>query len=156
MKNILLFLIVTILISCGSKKSETSKTENKSDENFKTEIILNSDDTMRFDQNILLVQAGKKITLTLNHNGKFDKSVMGHNFVLLNDGVDISAFAQKAASARDSEYIPEGNDVIANTKMLGGGESDTISFIAPEKGFYTFICSFPGHWGLMKGKLVVK
>ena len=111
---------------------------------------------MKFDQNILLVQAGKKITLTLNHTGKFDKSVMGHNFVLLKDGVDVSAFAQKASSARNSEYIPEGNEVIVHTKMLGGGESDTISFIAPESGFYTYICSFPGHWGLMKGKLIVK
>ena len=140
----------------SSDKSENSKTEKNSEDSFKTEIILNSDDTMKFDQNILLVQAGKKITLTLNHTGKFDKSVMGHNFVLLKDGVDVSAFAQKASSARNSEYIPEGDEVIAYTKMLGGGESDTISFIAPESGFYTYICSFPGHWGLMKGKLIVK
>jgi azurin len=111
---------------------------------------------MKFDQNMLLVQAGKEITITLNHNGKLNKSIMGHNFVLLKEGVDVSSFAQKAVSARKTEYIPEGDDVIAYTKLLGGGESDTISFIAPKKGFYTFICSFPGHWGLMKGKLVVK
>jgi len=162
MKNYLFTcLIVALLISCAeskssSKKSENTKTEKRSEENFETEIVLNSDDTMRFDKNMLLVESGKKITLTLNHNGKLDKLVMGHNFVLLKEGVDISSFAQRAASARDSEYIPEGNEVIVHTKMLGGGESDTISFMAPNKGFYTFICSFPGHWGLMKGKLIVK
>mgnify|MGYP005726919881 FL=1 len=81
---------------------------------------------------------------------------MGHNFVLLKDGVNVSEFAERAAAARDSEYIPEGDEVLAYTKLIGGGESDTITFKAPMKGNYTFICSFPGHWGLMKGKLIVK
>lgn len=119
-------------------------------------IILNSDDLMRFDKNMLLVQSGQKITLTLNHIGKMDKLIMGHNFVLLKKDVDVMAFAEKAVLAKKNEYIPEGDEVIVYTKLLGGGESDTITFDAPEKGYYTFLCTFPGHWGLMKGKLVVK
>lgn len=119
-------------------------------------IILNSDDLMRFDKNILLVQSGQKITLTLNHIGKMDKLIMGHNFVLLKKDVDVMAFAEKAVLAKNNEYIPEGDEVIVYTKLLGGGESDTITFDAPEKGYYTYLCTFPGHWGLMKGKLVVK
>ena len=119
-------------------------------------IILNSDDLMRFDKNMLLVQSGQKITLTLNHTGKMDKLIMGHNFVLLKKDVDVMAFAEKAVLAKNNEYIPEGDEVIVYTKLLGGGESDTITFDAPEKGYYTFLCTFPGHWGLMKGKLVVK
>tara|TARA_X000001036_G_scaffold430570_1_gene463453 strand:- start:2000 stop:2407 length:408 start_codon:yes stop_codon:yes gene_type:complete len=119
-------------------------------------IILNSNDLMRFDKNMLLVQSGQKITLTLNHIGKMDKLIMGHNFVLLKKDVDVMAFAEKAVLAKKNEYIPEGDEVIVYTKLLGGGESDTITFDAPEKGYYTFLCTFPGHWGLMKGKLVVK
>ena len=119
-------------------------------------IILNSDDLMRFDKNMLLVQSGQKITLTLNHTGKMDKLIMGHNFVLLKKDVDVAAFAEKAVLAKNNEYIPEGDEIIVYTKLLGGGESDTITFDAPEKGYYTFLCTFPGHWGLMKGKLVVK
>ena len=119
-------------------------------------FILNSDDLMRFDKNMLLVQSGQKITLTLNHIGKMDKLIMGHNFVLLKKDVDVMAFAEKAVLAKNNEYIPEGDEVIVYTKLLGGGESDTITFDAPEKGYYTFLCTFPGHWGLMKGKLVVK
>ena len=119
-------------------------------------IILNSNDLMRFDKNMLLVQSGQKITLTLNHIGKMDKLIMGHNFVLLKKDVDVMAFAEKAVLAKNNEYIPEGDEIIVYTKLLGGGESDTITFDAPEKGYYTFLCTFPGHWGLMKGKLVVK
>jgi len=41
------------------------------------------------------------------------------------------------------------------TRMLGGGESDTITFDAPEPGTYIFICSFPGHYQLMMGEFIV-
>ena len=39
--------------------------------------------------------------------------------------------------------------------MLGGGESDTITFNPPEPGVYTFICTFPGHYMLMMGEFHV-
>ena len=48
------------------------------------------------------------------------------------------------------------NAIIAYTDLIGGGESSTITFDAPDKGIYDFICSFPGHWSIMKGKLIVK
>jgi azurin len=111
---------------------------------------------MKFDKNILLIPAGKKITLTLNHNGKFPKVGMGHNFVLLKADTNVSEFAEKAAMARKTDYIPEEDSNTAYTKLLGGGVSDPITFDAPQKGYYTFLCTFPGHWQLMKGKLIVK
>jgi azurin len=160
MKKIFLIpLVFFIFTSCGEnsgKKSQTPTSEKKSDETLSSKIVLNSNDTMKFDQNMLLVEAGKTITLTLNHTGKFGKRGMGHNFVLLKADVDVSDFAQRAASAMKTEYIPEGDEIIANTKLLGGGDSDTITFKAPKKGIYTFICTFPGHWQLMKGKFIVK
>ena len=160
MKKIFILSFVALSIaSCGEnseKKSQTSTTEKKSEDNLSTEIVLNSNDTMKFDQNMLLVEGGKTITLTLNHTGKFGKRGMGHNFVLLKADVDVSDFAQRAASAMKTEYIPEGDEIIAYTKLLGGGDTDTITFEAPKKCIYTFICTFPGHWQLMKGKFIVK
>jgi len=160
MKKIFLVpLVFFIFTSCGEnsgKKSQTPTSEKKSDDTLSSKIVLNSNDTMKFDQNMILVEAGKTITLTLNHTGKFGKRGMGHNFVLLKADVDVSDFAQRAASAMKTEYIPEGDEIIAYTKLLGGGDSDTIKFKAPKKGIYTFICTFPGHWQLMKGKFIVK
>ena len=158
-KLFLIYFFSSLIFSCGeNKKNKTNNpgVQKKSDDNLSTEIVLNSDDTMKFDKNVILVEAGKLITLTLNHNGKFSKRGMGHNFVLLKADVDVADFALKAAQAYGTEYIPEGDEIIAYTKLLGGGESDTIKFEAPKKGFYTFICSFPGHWQLMKGKFIVK
>ena len=157
----LIFILPLLFFSCENT-NEKKQRKMKSSTNDQTivekeiEIVLNSDDLMRFDKNMLLVQSGQKITLTLNHTGKMDKSIMGHNFVLLKKDVDVTSFAEKAVLAKNNEYIPEGDEVIVYTKLLGGGESDTITFDAPEKGYYTFLCTFPGHWGLMKGKLVVK
>ena len=55
-------------------------------------------------------------------------------------------------------YVPKDDArVLAHTKLIGGGESDTIT-IPMDKfekgGDYTFFCSFPGHWSVMKGKLI--
>ena len=157
MKKILFFLIL-FSVSCNnqnaSKKKLSSKVENPISNEI--EIKLSSTDNMLFDKNIIYVNSRQKVTLTLEHTGKMDKKIMGHNFVLLKKDVDVVSFATRAMVARDSEYIPEGNETIAYTKLIGGGESDTIVFEAPEKGSYTYICSFPGHYGVMKGILIVK
>ena len=159
-KIFLLLILLSFAVSCNSsvpsKKVETpniitvSKTENE------IQIILNSNDQMQFDKKVLSASPGQKVTLTLNHTGRGNKMIMGHNFVLLKKDVDVDIFARKAVEARDNEYIPEGDEIIAYTKLLGGGDTDTITFDAPKKGIYTFICTFPGHWQLMKGKFIVK
>ena len=118
-------------------------------------VTLNSNDQMKFDKKIIKVNSNQKVTVTLNHTGRFPAASMGHNFVLVKNDVDINEYALRAAGARNSEYIPEGENEIAYTKMLGGGESDTITFDAPEPGTYTFICSFPGHYQLMMGEFIV-
>ena len=122
------------------------------------QIEINSNDQMQFDKTELRVNAGDVVVFTLNHTGKLPLESMGHNWVLLMRGADMGAFARQAMKAKDNDYIPadrEG-DVIAHTKMLGGGESDTITFQAPAPGTYEFLCSFPGHYMAMNGKFIVE
>lgn len=118
-------------------------------------IILNSNDQMKFDKTEIRVKAGEKIKLTLNHTGKLPKTAMGHNFVLLAKGTDIAKFATAAMDSKATQYIPA-KGVLAHTKLIGGGESTTIEFTVPAKGVYDFICSFPGHYAMMKGKFIVE
>lgn len=123
-----------------------------------TELVLESTDAMQFTKKELKAKAGQTVKLTLKHTGKLAKAAMGHNFVLLAQGTDVAAFGQKAAQARDTEYIPKSEEskIIAHTKLIGGGESTSIEFKAPKKGTYTYICSFPGHYALMQGKFIVE
>lgn len=121
------------------------------------EIVIESNDRMQFDIKEIKVKAGETIKLTLKHVGKMPVQAMGHNWVLLKSGIKVNEFAMEAAKARDNDYIPkETKDVIVYTELLGGGEEDTITFEAPEKGTYMFLCSFPGHFGLMQGTFVVE
>ncbi|WP_242202772.1 azurin [Aestuariivivens insulae] len=160
-------LSCTILMGCGGKeekKKEGFSYEKKTEEPQKkveddvANIVISGDDLMKFDKSEIKVKAGKKVKLTLRHVGKLDKNVMGHNFVLLKKGVDLTAFAIKSATAKDTDYIPSGEEgnIIAHTKLVGGGETTSIEFDAPEPGTYEFLCSFPGHYAMMKGKFIVE
>ena len=166
-KYISLIILFTLIISCGTKKEKKkekfeykrTQVEEKNDDIDDNEdlikIVLNSYDNMIYDKKTIEVKYGKNIMLTLNHKGKIGKEFMGHNFVLLKKGVNVDEFAKKATLAKSNDYIPNSDETIAFTKMLGGGESTTISFMAPEAGTYTYICSFPGHYMIMRGELIV-
>ena len=168
MKNLILFTFsILLIISCGSSEKKEKKEKFKyertkevsgkipinNQDDFK--VILNSFDNMIYDKNKIEVNSGKNIILTLNHKGKVSKEFMGHNFVLLKKGVNVDEYAKKAVLAKSNDYIPNSDETIAYTKMLGGGESTTISFSAPEAGTYNYICSFPGHYMMMRGEFIV-
>ena len=161
MKYLLYLLSVTLLISCGNEP----KKEKFSYERVKEEpvaqvssdaLILNSNDQMLFDKSLLKANAGEEITLVLNHTGKISKEFMGHNFVLLKNDTDVDDFAQRAMLAKDNQYIPEGDETIAYTSMIGGGESDKITFTVDEPGTYVYLCTFPGHYQIMRGEFIVE
>ena len=164
MKIRVLVILSLLVLSCNNTNSSKEKfTYERTKEEpvivqnnmINNNVTLNSNDQMKFDKKIIKVNSNQKVTVTLNHTGRFPAASMGHNFVLVKNDVDINEYALRAAGARNSEYIPEGENEIAYTKMLGGGESDTITFDAPEPGTYTFICSFPGHYQLMMGEFIV-
>ena len=167
MKKIFIALTVAtsfLMIACngGDKtKEEPKTTEAGKDTTATTQqpsqptvIELTANDQLKFDKIELHVKANEKVTLTLKNVGTMPKEAMGHNFVLLKDGTDLSAFSTSAISAPD--HIPANNPaIIAHTKLLGPGESDTIEFTVPA-GTYTYICSFPGHYMTMTGVLTAE
>lgn len=158
--------VLCLLASCGGeeKKEEKKtikikeKTEQKAEKDDNVaNLVITANDLMQYNKTELRVKAGQKVKLTLRHIGKLDKNVMGHNVVILKQGVDPNVFAPKAATARDNDYIPEGTDeVLVHTKMIGGGETAVIEFDAPAVGEYDFLCSFPAHFAMMKGKFIVE
>lgn len=119
-------------------------------------IKIDGMDDMKYDRTLFKVKVGKKITLTMKNIGKQPKAAMAHNVVILQQGTDVNAFGAAAIPAAATDHIPPSmaSDVIAHTKLLGPGESDTITFTLTDPGVYDFICSFPGHFGTMKGKIV--
>lgn len=147
------------------KKADTAVTEEKKADvpaaapaGDAVTLELTANDIMQYDKKELKVKAGQKVTLNFHHSGKLAKEAMGHNVVILKAGTDVAAFAAKAIDAKAHDYFPESEagNVIAHTKLIGGGESTTVEFTAPAAGKYPYICSFPGHYGFMKGELIVE
>jgi azurin len=161
--------ISVIALGCAEEKHKSAKTNPEQvqqvvpeikvmkGEKQIVELTLGSNDQMKYDQKELRVPADSKVILTLKHNGTMPKQAMGHNFVLLKAGTDLAAFGAEAVAAGiENEHVPDSEAVIAHTGLIGGGEQSSVTFDAPSRGRYDFICSFPGHYALMKGTLIVE
>ncbi len=124
------------------------------------EVTVECNDQMQFNKKAIDAKAGEAIKLTLKNVGKLPKIAMGHNLIILKKGEEVPAFAMKAMTAKDTDFVPADDatkgKILAHTKLLGPGETDTITVTFKEAGVYNYLCSFPGHFGLMQGKITVK
>jgi len=120
-------------------------------------LEITGNDLMQYDKKELKADGDcTTIELTLKHIGKLPAASMGHNWVL-SKSADAMAVGNDGLSAGlPANYVKPGDKrVIAHTKVVGGGESDTIKIPASalKKGEdYSYECTFPGHSALMKGK----
>ncbi|ERJ58265.1 plastocyanin/azurin family copper-binding protein [Sphingobacterium paucimobilis] len=166
---------VVSLTACGGNNSKSegtaqNTTEESSTSDAPVETVagienvtisnnwtVEGNDQMKFNTELIRVKAGEPLELTLKNVGKMPKESMGHNLVILKPGVDLPTFGGEASAAADNEYIPKSalSSIVAHTKLLGPGEEDKIS-VTLEKGVYSYICSFPGHYALMQGKIVAE
>ena len=119
-------------------------------------VVLLGSDNMQFNTKEIRVKAGGKTTVNLTHTGQLPAESMGHNFVLLKQGVDLATYATKALEAKETQYIPAGDEALAYTNVIGGGEATSVTFDTPPPGTYTFLCTFPGHYAMMNGKFIVE
>ena len=99
------------------------------------------------------------VTVNLTHTGNLPKAAMGHNWVLIpKDQVEAVATAGMSAGV-DGSYLADGEDrYIAATKIIGGGESDSVTFSLSDldpDAEYMYICTFPGHWSVMRGTFTI-
>ena len=129
--------------------------------NNHTEITITGNDSMMFDVKQFSVSAGTDFKLTFKNIGNLQKIAMGHNLVVLKKDVTAIAFGQKvlAAGGSATNPLPDSvkGDVLVATKLLGPGETEELNFTIPtETGSYEYVCTFPGHFAMMRGVMEVK
>lgn len=117
-------------------------------------------DALAFSLKEITVDTGcASFSLTLKHVGSMPASSMGHNWVLTRtEDFDGAVTDGQRAGAENDFVKPEDERVLAATKVIGGGEETTISFdpsVLEPGGDYTFFCSFPAHFVLMRGRVIV-
>tara|TARA_Y100000591_G_scaffold326210_2_gene348479 strand:+ start:259 stop:723 length:465 start_codon:yes stop_codon:yes gene_type:complete len=120
------------------------------------ELTIEANDRMQFSALTMEAPAScTEITVTLTHTGQLPREGMGHNWVLTTsaDFNDVANEGMKAGLANN--YMPVGDArVIAGTEIIGGGDTTSVTFSTSGMtagGEYTYFCSFPGHWGIMRG-----
>lgn len=122
---------------------------------------IDSDDAMKYDPKEITVPSScKQFSITLKHNGKMPAAAMGHNVVIAKTADKDGVLADGAAAKIENNFVkPNDERVVAHTKLIGGGQEDTLTFDVSKLAAgeaYEYFCSFPGHYAMMNGKLTVK
>ena len=120
---------------------------------------IESNDAMRYDADSITVPAScAQFTIHLKHVGSMPVAAMGHNVVVARDA-DMNGIAIDGMTVAPEHLKADDARVIAHTRMIGGGESASVTFDVAkvrDGGPYKFFCSFPGHLALMQGDLQVR
>ena len=113
-------------------------------------------DVMKFDKVLLTAKAGTTIQIVLNN-----PDFMQHNLVVVKPKMLEKVGAAADNLARDPNgaklnYVPRMPEVLAATPLINPAGKFTLTFKVPDvAGDYPYICTFPGHWRIMKGVLRV-
>jgi putative heme-binding domain-containing protein len=103
------------------------------------------------------VHAGEPIKLTF-----VNPDAVPHNWALLRPEslFRVGNLLNKIIAEPDAatrHYIPRTDDVLVYADIVGPQDQFIIYFRAPKKkGKYPYVCTFPGHWMVMNGEMIVQ
>ena len=110
---------------------------------------------MRYDMASFTVEAGKPVKLWF-----YNSDYMPHNLVIgqIGSAEEIGNAAEaQGADGFALGFVPDSDKVIASSKLLNHKQFEVLDFVAPTvPGDYDFLCTFPGHWKLMRGVMKVE
>jgi azurin len=112
---------------------------------------------MRYDTPRLVVEAGKPFEIIFE-NADF----MPHNLILVKPnarskiGLAAAGMKPDEVDGEGRHYLPNSPDVLGGSKMLEPGQRESLKLTAPaDEGQCEYFCTFPGHYQVMWGRLVV-
>jgi len=141
-----------------TKKKEAVTISGKRMPNSHAIRIMSRAQILKFYPERITVDSGEAVRITYENSS----TAMPHNIVFTESqhtkAIGVAADAMVAQrDAQEKHYIPNVDGIIAHTWLVHPGKRHELNFIAPEEpGEYPFICTFPGHWRVMRGTMVVK
>jgi len=112
---------------------------------------------MRYDRAEFTVLPGMKVRLVFTN-----PDAMDHNLIMVKPGATTKVAVEAAKMEATGEgtgkkWIPDTpKEIVFASELLAHDETQTIEFTAPTRlGRYEYICTFPGHWQLMRGAMIV-
>ncbi len=173
-------LCAAVAVQAVAPKQKEEK-KGAASPNAACSIVVKGTDGMQYHdasdkklEKITIPKACSTFKVDLEHSGKLDMKVMGHNFIVSKEA-DLDGVVKVAMSkfmtgvADDKKYIPpvgsydiDGKKVevlVSSEKLLGSGQKETIIIDGKKlkKGEkYKFFCTFPGHSSMMRGDLALE
>ena len=152
-------LVSLVLLSAPVAPAAPAAAQDKPASSARTVEITGGDD-MKYSVTSIPAKPGETLRIRLTSKGTLPKIAMAHNVVVLKAGAKQIDFANAAAMAAATGYIPPDmkDQVLAATTMAGPGETVEVTFKVPTApGTYPYMCTFPGHFAAgMRGTIVVK
>ncbi len=144
MKKIKQFLLILLIsmgcVACGSSYDQVIEIESLGNQ-------------MKY--NVVQIKAKPNTSIQIKFKNNATMDIMKHNIVVLNDERKIDEVGKAALKEKDN--LPDHPSIIAASQMIGPGEStELIVNIPNEPGIYPYICTFPGHYLVMHGKIIVE
>jgi len=116
-------------------------------------INIGTEPGLKYDLTDFTVAEGAKVQINFNNNDD-----MLHNLVVTEpDAADQvgEAAMRLGLTGSDQGYVPTTDEVLFHTCILQPETSESIYFVAPAPGDYEYVCTFPGHYKVMRGKMYV-
>jgi azurin len=120
------------------------------------EVRIECNSNLTFGTTRFKAKPGEAITVTLAN-----PDVVPHNWALLtpNSLEKVGGLANKFIADPDAplrHYVPDAPEVLVYTDIVSPNSQFSISFKVPDTpGRYPFLCTFPGHWSVMNGEMIV-
>jgi len=103
------------------------------------------------------VKAGQPVKLIFSN-----PDVTQHNLVIVKPGaaMEVGMAGNLMATQKDGikrDFIPDSDKILHHTKLLSQDTAEVLRFKAPTvPGDYPYLCTFPGHWVIMRGVMRVR
>jgi azurin len=111
---------------------------------------------MQYDVKEVKAKPGEVLEFTLENT-----DTIQHNLLIVLPGKmsEVGVAADKmgeTAAGKARQFVPDMPSVLAVMGLIDPGKSGRLFFRVPEKpGTYQYVCTYPGHWRMMNGKLKV-
>ena len=148
--------LAELLIKTYKNKPLPEDTASESSDEATVIIIKTIQNQMKYSVTEFEVEAGKPVEIIFDNN-----DFMQHNMVIIKPGEKetVGAAADKIAMAADGaerNYVPTMPEILFATAIINPNDKGVLKFTAPTKpGIYPYICTFPGHWRIMQGTMIV-
>ena len=144
-------------ITKGINKPTPEETKFDRQKDLKLVEISCIPERLMFDVTKIEVTAGQPVKIVFTN-----PDATQHNLVITTPGSLEEIGMAGNEMAKDpggfaKGFIPESPKILHHTKLLEPDTAEVLRFTAPtEPGIYPYLCTFPGHWIVMKGEMIVK